>query len=238
MNLSIAIQHTPDDSYRRTWVEAMLQKLRNEEPALPIHVVEDKERHGSWPTYRRTLMTANGASHHLILNDDVSLCKDFLAAARKAISARPKNIISLYTNSPYVFTARQRGESWIEKSLVAGPAIIWPTALIREFIDWERVHIRTDFPWEDARVSMWLYKTCRRAFATVPSLAQHLGYKASLIGLNASSKVATWYVGDQRSALEIDWSRGLTAWIRDPERVKPEWWKFYRPQPMLLPRRS
>ena len=226
-NFSIAIQHTPHDGNRRSWVKSMLEKFRAERPDLCVAIVADSERQGSWPTYLRTLRATAGAKHHLVLNDDITVCQDFLASVDKVIQARPGQIISLYTNSPWVPTARARGQAWIEKSLVASPALIWPTALIHEFIDWERFHIRNDFHWEDARISMWLHKTRRPAFATVPSLAQHLGCQASLVGLNGRSKVATWYVGDHRSALGIDWSRGLKSTTRDPAPIKREWWRYY-----------
>jgi hypothetical protein len=228
VDLSIAIQHTPDNADRQRWVKSMLQQLRAERPALQLEVVEDKKREGSWPTFLRTLKSASGATHHLALNDDVALCKEFIASVEGVIRARPNQLISLYTNSPWVFTARHRREAWIEKSCIEGAAMIWPRALIDEFIDWQNVHVSRDFPWEDARVSMWLLKTSKRAFATVPSLAQHLGCGNSLLGLNGSSKTATWYLGNSRSAVGIDWTQGRRSPARDPEPLRPGWWRFLR----------
>ncbi|HVQ39688.1 MAG TPA: hypothetical protein VMS31_19265, partial [Pyrinomonadaceae bacterium] len=106
---------------------------------------------------------------------------------------------------------------------------IWPTGLIHEFIDWQRTHIAPNFPWEDVRVNMWLIKTSKQAFATVPSLIQHLGCGASLLGLNGLSKTAAWYVGDHRSALGIDWTQGRRSPARDTMRILPEWWSHFRP---------
>jgi hypothetical protein len=227
LDFSIAIQHTPDDGDRRRWLKSILEKLRAEQPTVAVEVIKDQKRDGCWPTLLRCLEAAHGASHHLVLQDDITLCQDFLAAVREVIRARPNQLISLYTNSRCVFAARQRGESWIEKLGVAGPAIIWPTKLIGEFIEWQRAHIASDFPWDDGRVSMWLSKTSKPAFATVPSLAEHLGYQASLLGLNARSKVAAWYIGDNRSALGIDWSRGLKLPVRDYKRPEPGWWQYF-----------
>jgi len=110
----------------------MLEKFRAERPDLCVDIVADTERQGSWPTYLRTLRATAGARHHLVLNDDITVCRDFLASVDKVIQARPGHIVSLYTNSPWVPTARARGQAWIEKSLVASPALIWPTALIHE----------------------------------------------------------------------------------------------------------
>lgn len=227
-DFSIAIQHTPAHADRRGWVRSMLGKLRAEQPAIRVEVIEDRERAGCWPTHLRALEAASDASHHLVLQDDVTLCKDFLASVREVIRARPNDLIALYSNSQSVFTARRRGESWIEKSGMAGPAVIWPNSLIDEFIEWQSAHITSDFPWDDVRISMWLIKTAKPAFATVPSLTQHLGYQASLLGLNGRNKVAAWYVGDNRSALGVDWSRGLVSPARDRTYIQPEWWQYFQ----------
>ena len=227
-DLSIAIQHTPGRADRREWVRAMVKQLRRENADVPLVVVEDKKREGSWPTFLRTLQAASGATHHLALNDDLALCKDFVASVRRVIRARPDHLISLYTNSRVVFKAWHRRESWIQNSGVEGAAVIWPTRLIAEFIEWQSVHVASNFPWEDVRVSMWLHKTSKPAFATVPSLTQHLGVGASLLGLNGLSKVAAWTLAPDRSALGIDWSQGLRRPAKETMRIRPEWWQYFQ----------
>jgi hypothetical protein len=227
-SLSIAIQHSPDRADRRKWTQAMIEQLRGENPGIPIAVIEDTQHEGCWPTYRRALEATSGASHHLVLQDDIGLCRDFLLSVEEVTRARPDNLISLYTNAEAVFTARARGESWIERSGVSGPSVIWPTALIGEFLRWQDVHIDHNFPWDDVRVSMWIIKTSQRAFATVPSLAQHLGFESSSLGLNDLSKVAAWFLGEHQSALGIDWSQGLASPAKDTTHILPEWWEHFR----------
>lgn len=227
-DLSIAIQHTPGRADREEWVRAMVEQLRREDANCQLAVVEDVKRDGSWPTYLRTLQAGSGAPHHLVLNDDLALCKDFVASVRKVIRARPNSLISLYTKSRVVFRAWHRRESWIQNSGVEGAAVIWPTPLIAEFLEWQSVHVASDFPYEDVRVSMWLHKTAKPAFATVPSLTQHLGVGASLLGLNGLSKVAAWTLAPDRSALGIDWSQGLRSPQRETMRIRPEWWQHFQ----------
>jgi hypothetical protein len=205
----------------------MVAQLRKENPDIPLRVVEDTHQEGCWPTYRRALEAACGSSHHVVLQDDVGLCRDFIGSLREVIRARPANLITLYTNSRSVFRARQRGETWVEKASVAGQAVIWPNELIGEFIEWQSAHIESDFPWDDVRVSMWLSKTSKRAFATVPSLAQHLGCGLSTLGLNGRSKVAAWYIGAHKSGIGIDWSQGLRSPQKDGSNVRPEWWHHF-----------
>ncbi len=75
---------------------------------------------------------------------------------------------------------------------------------------------------------MWLLKTGRKAFATVPSLTEHLGCVSSTMGLNNPAKVATWYIGDDRSAVDIDWTKGLESPLSEATLVRPEWWAHCR----------
>ena len=226
--LSIAIQHTPQYIDRRQQVQAMVRQLQREMPNVPVAVIKDTRREGCWPTYLRALEAATDASHHLVLQDDSGLCRDFLRSVREVIRSRPNDLISLYTNSQAVFKARNRVEFWIEKSTVSGAALIWPRKLIGEFIEWQRVHIADNFPSDDGRVSMWINKTSRRAFATVPSLVQHLGYRFSILGLNGRLKTAAWYIGDNHSPAHIDWSRGLESPVKDRRPIDPECWKYFK----------
>jgi hypothetical protein len=228
VELSIAIQHTPSHADRRMWVQAMLNQLRSEDTKIPITLIEDTEQQGCWPTYRRALEAAGDLSHHLVLQDDIGLCRDFIQSVKEVIRARPNNLITLYSNAENVLTARDRGESWIEKPGAGGPSVVWPKHLIAEFLQWQDRHIDPDFELDTVRVSMWLIKTSKKAFATVPSLTEHLGYQSSTLGLNSSTKVATWYVGADRSALGIDWSQGLSSPAKDTYDLHQEWWDRFR----------
>lgn len=226
-DLSIAIQHAPGWADRRRWARAMVAQLRRESRSTPVEVIADVRQEGCWPTYRRALEAAGGSGHHLVLQDDLALCRDFIGSVRAVIRACPESLVALYTNASSVLEARARGESWLEKEGVAGPAIIWPVGLIGEFLRWQDAHIRRDFPWDTVRVSMWLIKTGRRAFATVPSLTQHLGCGASTLGLNGPGKVAAWFIGSERSALDVDWTRGLSRPVKTTTHIHPEWWAAY-----------
>jgi hypothetical protein len=207
----------------------MIKQLRSEDPSVPIRLIEDTQLEGCWPTYRRALEAAGDASHHLVLQDDLGLCMDFIQSVKEVIRARPNNIIALYTNSDSVFRARDRGEAWVEKAGACGPSVIWPKDLIAEFLQWQDTHIDPGFEFDTVRVSMWLIKTSKKAYVTVPSLTQHLGCESSTLGLNSPTKVAAWYIGADQSALGIDWSRGLSSpAAQDSTPIRPEWWDHFR----------
>jgi hypothetical protein len=227
MDLSIAIQHTPEHANRQRWLRAMVRQLKQEDPEVKLTIAEDKGGEGCWTTHQRALLAAGSCSHHLVLQDDIGLCRDFIASVKRVIHARPDDLVALYANSGAVFRARARRESWIEKAGICGPAMIWPKEYISEFLDWQERHIDQRFVWDTVRVSMWLIKTSKRAFATVPSLAEHLGCGCSTLGLNGRSKVASWFLGGDRSGLKIDWAQGLRAPVRDSANIRPEWWQYF-----------
>jgi len=225
-NFSISIQHTPRFEDRRRWVRDMVSQLRYEKPDIQLKLVKDVKGEGCWPTYKRALLSAGDASHHIVLQDDLSLCFDFVNSVKEVISVRPDSLIALYANTNAVQRARIRRERWVEKPGLCGPAMIWPRSWINEFLKWEDRHIDPRFPWDTVRVSMWLIKTSRRVFATVPSLTQHLGCGLSTVGLNGRSKVASWFIGSTKSGVGINWNRGLDSPQRDPHNVRAEWWRY------------
>lgn len=227
-DFTVAIQHAPASAERREWVRAMSEQLRQENPGVALHVIEDVHQEGCWPTYRRALEAAGETSHHLVLQDDIGLCKDFLKSVQAAMHALPGNLLSFYTNSVYVENARARGDAWLERPNVCGPALLWPCNWINEFLLWHDSHVSPLCPWDTVRVTFWLTRQARRAFSTVPSLVEHLGSEASLLGLDSPTKVASWFIGENQSGTSIDWSRGVKSPLVDPKPLPDEWWQFCR----------
>ena len=228
-SLSIAIQHRPDRADRRQWTEATVAQMRHENLSVPISVVEDTQCEGIWPTYRRSLEAAGDVSHHLVLQDDVGLCKDFIKSVEELIRVRPRDLIALYSASKVVLAARERGESWLERSTITGQAIIWPRDFISEFLSWQSNQIDQSCPSDDVRVSIWLMKTSQKAFTTVPSLVEHLGWNSSTWVKNRSTEalVAAWFIGEHRSGMNIDWSQGLDSPLQDPTEFVSTSWRYY-----------
>jgi len=224
--LSVAIQHAPWADDRRRWVAAMLDQLHAEAPELRVRVVADHDREGCWPTFRRALRPGPGCSHHLVLQDDLELCDEFVATLLAAIRSRPDAILNLYTSSDIAPLALARGHAWLEKPGVAGPSMLWPAELIEEFLDWQARHVVPEFEYDTVRVSMWLIKTGRKAYATVPSLTQHLGAVSSTLGLNDEDKIALCY--ERGAGPKIDWTRGLQTPTFDKYGIAETWWEHFR----------
>ena len=228
IRLSVAIQHVPEDPQRAAWVAAACDQLRRESPETTVTVIADVHREGCWATYRRALLAADDATHHLVLQDDAELCRAFVPALLRALTARPEALVSPFTSAHATYTARHRNESWLELSQTGGLALVWPRAFIDAFLAWEADHVNPAMTWDDVRVSMWLAKTGRSVYATVPSLVEHLGWNASTLGLNHPAKVAAWFVGHDGKALQVDWLQGRSHPVQVRTPIAGEHWQHFR----------
>jgi hypothetical protein len=202
VKLSVAIMAHPS---RLEHVNGMLEKLGR---AVEVDVVVDHDELGPWPTARRCWEgTPDGASHRLILQDDLILCRDFYVGACRALRARPASPIAFYANVKKIETARAAGSSWARVSDIWGQAQCLPTPYIPKFLEWADQHEK---PKLDPKCDDWLVtEFCRKhrlpVWATVPSLVEHAGASRSLIGFSNKTKVARWFIGEETSALSISW---------------------------------
>ncbi len=215
IRLSVALQHHPARADRIAPILAGLEGFSR------AQVVTDTQSAGVWPTAKRAWRAIrHGATHHLVLQDDVVLCRDFTQAATKALEARPDVPVCFYANRLAVDQARAQGSSWAVIADGAwGQAICLPVGLVEDFLAWEARTVRPDFQPYDSRVAMWAVRTRRPFWCTVPSLVEHDGDKESLLGHHAPRpRVARWFIGADTSGLSVDWAKGVDAPARDPSR--------------------
>lgn len=173
----------------------------------------------AWRTYLRAIETTPpGASHRVILQDDVELCGGFLSALELALAARPDSIVALFVptalrhSSLRLLEACGRNEAWVVigtvETWIPVVALAWPVRLIPDFAAWGR---RTYPPEarraDDAIVGRYVRERGETVWATVPSLVEHPDDVESLLGLRtANPRSATCFAGEK--AALIDWSKG------------------------------
>lgn len=137
-----------------------------------------------WRTYRRALeeaARADGATHHLFLQDDVLPCAGLLDAAREAARWRPAALVCLFVNDLAVQTslrirdAAARGAGWapiVGERFVPTVATLWPAELVaRAAVEARPVLDRPQA--DDEAVGDWAASAGAEVWATVPNLAQH-----------------------------------------------------------------
>lgn len=213
--LSIAIAHTPTPSRRhllRDLEHSMGGSTRIHRHAVRYTVITDVQAQGYagiWPTMGAALASiGREATHHLVMQDDVIACRNYLPAVRYLAGVQPDKIIQLFSmRTTLIDTVRERGNNWWTcTGNVYTQAMIWPVAVLRDFLRWERAHIDPRFPNDDQRISMYSLFHGLAVWCTTPSLVEHVGFDRSEIGHPATkNRVARWFLGDI-DPCTLDWS--------------------------------
>lgn len=205
--LSAAVMHAAWAVERRPWVQSIFAEA--DQANQEVSLIQDTKREGVWPTAKRAWEAIDiGATHHLVLQDDVVLCPNFFEVVKEVIAARPNHPIGPFTRRGACVEAAARGEFWATIDGGAwGPAFILPVPMLREYLAWERVNVRTNFPHDDERLAMFLTATKRPSWATVPSLVEHVATR-SLMGHNGKreSRVSFQQPGLLAKARAAGWA--------------------------------
>lgn len=186
--VNVAVQHAPWDEQRRDMLRELHASLAGQphHPDLGVQYVgvsmdngTKEEPEGVWPSNRRAWFSCcekAGATHALVLQEDMRPAAGFWAAALRAIRLRPYDVIVFLTARAAAAKAREQGRSWVElPDGTWGGATLMPIPAVEDFLAFADVAISERCPSADARVDLWLRSTDRRAYATVPSLIQHIG---------------------------------------------------------------
>lgn len=219
MHLSVAIMAVPE---RMDYVhEMILPRL-----AAPCHVCVDTERRGLWWNAQRAWRSHDGSGYHLVLQDDLVLCRNFIAGVRCALAALDASglqpAVSFYGSRASFTKAAKAGIRWVSVQDVRwGVALALPVGMVDEWLDWCEQHVRPDYPHDDYRLAMYLRASEQRAWCTVPSLVDHDGASRSVVGNSNRTRVARVFIGDEDPTC-IDWSHGVTSPVRDGGRAEYE----------------
>ena len=203
LNLAITIM---GDIRRKDMVDAMKAQLPMAE------VVMDTDQSGPWPTAKRAWLKGEGATHNLVVQEDIGLCKDFLAGVESALRANPFEIISFFSMSSAIKKAHKETKSWVTmKSLSWAQAVVMPMDVVREFLRWEDRNIDPQYKHDDARISLFALHSNKKVWYSSPCLVEHLGWDKGISGnpskVGGRARVASLYC--EGSAASIDWGRGL-----------------------------
>jgi hypothetical protein len=214
--LSMAVGHAPT-AHRRAMLMAQ-QRAMGGLRAMEAFVVrygvsEDWKLRGYagiWPTMRRAFgMFDPRASHHLVLQDDMLPCVDFLPGVLRIIEHRPNHVIGLFNmRQSFLDGPRRRGHLWwtTDGNVYTG-AIVMPVGFIRDFLDWDRKVVDPSYPHDDRRLGAWANVSGNVCWMTVPSLVHHMGIERSTIGHpnHGHNRVERFWLG-QTSPLSFDWT--------------------------------
>ncbi|MFE2916627.1 hypothetical protein [Kitasatospora indigofera] len=164
-------------------------------PQWPATVAVDPEPDGPPTTLRAARAAWAGmparATHHLVLQDDVVLCRDFAARLAAAVAARPEHPLALYANwnawnGSATRAAALAGADWV--AAVPGEwtpslALLLPRADVLALLAAIPADSAEQTP-DDIVLNRELTARGRQVLISVPHLVEHLG-DLSLIGNDA-----------------------------------------------------
>jgi len=161
-------------------------------------------------------------THHLVIQDDVLPCRDLLAGVKVALEHVPDAPLCLYVGRrrPHAHAVsracaqadRLRAAFITMHTLNWGPGIAVPTAAIDEMVAYSDK--LTEIKNYDRRLSRYWEKAAQiRVWYTWPSLLDHADGPSLVKGRVGTdrehgrvSRVAHHFIGEDRSALDVDWS--------------------------------
>lgn len=220
VTLSVAIMHCDWVDERRAFVFDIVRSLARQ--GIKASVVKDTNRR-LWDTARRAWLAVDrGATHHLVLQDDVLLCERFVERCTAAIDAAPGNPMAFFTfNRGAVAKARAQNSSWYaDDSPGSGLATCLPASLVYDFLRWEKAHVAWQFKHDDGRLRMWGMATGRKFLVSTASLVQHLGEKSVQGNRPPIDRSAPWFLMGNEP---IDWSRGADGSV---VHSRPDVWRM------------
>jgi hypothetical protein len=216
------------DSRRADLLATLVGVLGADAAGAPLSISCDTCREGVWPNAQRAWRSvARGATHHLVLQDDVMPCAHFFDGVRAALSAVPEVPVSFFCTRKVVLEAKAAGLSWVVIPDGAwGPAMCLPVGMIEPWLEWCERYVRPEFKHDDSRLAMYLLELRTPAWCTVPSLVEHIGAEHSLLGQGGARRVAKWFGGYTFDARAVDWSRGVEHPLRAPNGISRDYYKY------------
>ncbi|WP_017616398.1 hypothetical protein [Nocardiopsis salina] len=217
MRLSATIMAHPvrEDSAER--VRAALD--RDVEIIYDTEAEPSKDPRQRWRTGRRAWEAHDPeADYHLVLQDDALISRDLITGLEKALDVLgPEGLVSAYTgtgrpNQTHVrralSRATDRDDAWMTtRSLCWGVAILTPVHTIGDMLRWCSHGSKSRMPY-DMRIGRYYRDRLRwRTWYTVPSLVEHQDGESLCGNGRGSSRVAHQFLGEDASALTVDWTR-------------------------------
>lgn len=215
--LSAAVMAHPR---RQHWIPGLLEELGD------VPVVWDLINH-RWDTGRRSLLAHDpGATHHVIVQDDAILCKNFLRHVTRAAAAAGNATLGLYMGQPGLGPTAWRRERACQEALAKGSpwiegegpwwavAIVVPVPLIKDLVTWGDLNERSGRPIDnfDRRISRWFTMKDVPCRYTLPCLVDHRPVKENPSLIPGRT--------DDRRAYDFTFNPD-PDWTRDPIKVDP-----------------
>ncbi len=189
---------------------AAAERLRHSHPELPFRIVTDPAPGGPASALRAARRAwgavADGATHHLVVQDDMLLADNFSTYLELAVAARPDDVLCFFTEwgsrtSHAVRLATVDGRSWVPvlDPYIPTAATLYPAGIARELAACEGFDVA-----DDVLLLRFVRERGITPYVSVPNLAEHAS-SPSLIGNDL-------LMGPRRSAYFAPGALGGGVW--------------------------
>lgn len=156
------------------------------------------------------------STHVLILQDDALPSKYLISSVKKLIELMPNEVISLYTHHTQATGDIQFLDiDYLHVTL----GYVLPIEVAKAFLAF-MPKLKSKIKEDDLALSTFLHLNNIRVMNTVPSLVDHLGWRDSTIAKvnRLERRVATNFIGIEKSGFDIDWDVTKTLSIKKDRR--------------------
>jgi len=210
IRLSISVMHCSWSAYRVAMLRDIIERLGDLSSLVSFSICDDVNKNGVWWNCKQAWSKVHPEStHHIVLQDDMMPCKNFIQTLYAIIQMRPENIVHIFASNDAAIKALEEDKHWYTTPDGSwGGSIILPRKHFG-WCEWSDEHFQDlERLYDDARMDFYAICNEQLIWSITPSLIEHVGYDKSLIR-NAPLKyrMSRKYIGDS-DPMDIDWSKG------------------------------
>lgn len=210
IRISISIMHCSWNADRVIMLRDIVEKLGDLSQLVGFSISDDTEKTGLWWNCKRAWSNIpDKSTHHLVLQDDMMPCRNFIPALYEIIRVKPEQIVHIFASSKRVIEALDAGKHWYTTPDASwGGSIILPRKHFG-WCEWADRHLQDFSPiCDDTRLDHYAICNQEPIWSVAPSLIEHIGYDKSLIGNSPLTwRMSSKYIGDD-DPMSIDWHKG------------------------------
>jgi len=173
MQFSIAVMahHTRQDNLKNV-VEALTQQGV---PESDINTIIDYDSEGIWATAMKAWLSHSDFPHHLVLQDDIVISKDFISIVNSVLQTVDDNFAASFCDKLHnMKRVYSQNKHWLATTQVRhAQALLLPVSWIEDWLTWSEWNVRPEYYHDDGRLEMWLKHTNQVIHHSVPSLIEH-----------------------------------------------------------------
>jgi hypothetical protein len=221
--LSVAIMTHPD---RQEQLQNLIDQIGDQ---TEYTIITDTDGLGIWGNAMRAWRAYTPeATHHMVLQDDVILSRNFFSIAKKLISrVFSGDSVSFCDNlRSEMNLAEKENYHWAVTTKVRhGQCLVQPVGQIEDFIHFCEWFVRPDYDHDDGRLEMFLKKHRRAIWHSVPSLVEHddRGSVGGEMNNDHEPYLAFKFIGKDNQADEKLWTSMRVGFRPATLRIVDQW---------------